>query len=299
MPPARKRHGIFLTRKHVEYDEIVAQHFNDGARRDEQLMHQIAIDVPRTAPDVITFRNPLIRESIARILYCWSIRRPASGYVQGINDILVPIFDVMLSEYRNRNLDRHPQETCNNNNSSETNNTLEENVMELSVDAFKAAEADSFWCFSKLLDSLQDNYTYNQAGITRQMARLREIISRIYPQLQFHLDKEGVSMMQFAFRWMNCLLVREFPLCMVIRMWDTYMAEGESAFTEFHTYVCAAFLAGWCNQIFSLDFQGIIQFLQNPPTKKWTIEDLEVLLSEAYVLKTLFSGSPKHLESST
>jgi hypothetical protein len=29
--------------------------------------------------------------------------------------------------------------------------------------------------------------------------------------------------MQFAFRWMNCLLMREMSVTCTIRMWDTYL----------------------------------------------------------------------------
>jgi TBC1 domain family member 2 len=38
-----------------------------------------------------------------------------------------------------------------------------------------------------------------------------------------HLEKEGVEFMQFSFRWMNCLLMREVSIKNTIRMWDTYM----------------------------------------------------------------------------
>ena len=34
-----------------------------------------------------------------RILFIWSIRHPASGYVQGINDLVTPFFVVFLTEY--------------------------------------------------------------------------------------------------------------------------------------------------------------------------------------------------------
>lgn len=62
--------------------------------------------------------------------------------------------------------------------------------------------------------------------------------------------------MQFAFRWMNCLLMREVPMQCTVRMWDTYLAEGSSdGFSEFHVYVCAAFLAKWSKQLLKLDFQ--------------------------------------------
>jgi hypothetical protein len=36
---------------------------------------------------------------LERILYVWAIRHPASGYVQGINDLATPFFEVFLSAY--------------------------------------------------------------------------------------------------------------------------------------------------------------------------------------------------------
>lgn len=54
---------------------------------------------------------------------------------------------------------------------------------------------------------------------------------------------------------MNCLLMRELPPKMVIRMWDTYMAESGDGFSDFHIYVCAAFLIRWSEQLKEMDFQ--------------------------------------------
>lgn len=42
---------------------------------------------------------------IYRLLYVWNMRHPASGYVQGINDVVTPFIVVFLSEYIEINLD--------------------------------------------------------------------------------------------------------------------------------------------------------------------------------------------------
>jgi len=52
---------------------------------------------------------------------------------------------------------------------------------------------------------------------------LRELITRIDGPLAKHLNEEGIEFIQFSFRWMNCLLMREFTVKNVIRMWDTYV----------------------------------------------------------------------------
>jgi len=36
---------------------------------------------------------------LERVLYIWAIRHPASGYVQGLNDLITPFFVVFLTEY--------------------------------------------------------------------------------------------------------------------------------------------------------------------------------------------------------
>lgn len=86
-----------------------------------------------------------------------------------------------------------------------------------------AVEADSFWCLSRLLDGIQDNYIFAQPGIQRSVRRMAELVARIDAPLAAHLEAQGVEFMQFAFRWMNCLLMREISVQNTIRMWDTYL----------------------------------------------------------------------------
>jgi len=40
-------------------------------------------------------------------------------------------------------------------------------------------EADSFWCLSKFLDGIQDNYIFAQLGIQYKVNQLKELIQRI------------------------------------------------------------------------------------------------------------------------
>lgn len=45
----------------------------------------------------VVFRHCVL-QSLERILYVWAIRHPASGYVQGINDIATPLFVINLMQ---------------------------------------------------------------------------------------------------------------------------------------------------------------------------------------------------------
>ncbi|CRL29170.1 RabGAP/TBC [Penicillium camemberti] len=292
LPTNSERRISTLERKRKEYLDGVRQAFDRGSAAssanppstkgrgrglDEAVWHQISIDVPRTSPHIPLYGYEATQRSLERILYLWAIRHPASGYVQGINDLVTPFWQVFLGVYI-------------------TDLNVEEGMDpgQLPRSVLDAVEADTFWCLTKLLDGIQDNYIYAQPGIHRQVRALRDLTVRIDAALAKHLEQEGVEFMQFSFRWMNCLLMREMSIKNTIRMWDTYMAE-EQGFSRFHLYVCAAFLVKWTDQLVKMDFQEVMMFLQALPTKGWTEKDIELLLSEAFIWQSLFQDSRAHL----
>ncbi|KAG0651873.1 GAP for ypt1 [Hyphodiscus hymeniophilus] len=287
LPTSSERRVGTLERKRKEYLDGVRQAFERGGTSstptgkarglDEAVWHQISIDVPRTNPHLELYGYEATQRSLERILYVWAVRHPASGYVQGINDLVTPFWQVFLASYI-------------------TDSDVESGMDpgQLPKPVLDAVEADSFWCLTKLLDGIQDNYIFAQPGIQRQVAALHDLTARIDVSLAKHLEREGVEFIQFSFRWMNCLLMREISVRNTIRMWDTYMAE-EQGFSEFHLYVCVAFLVKWSDKLLKMDFQEVMMFLQALPTRDWTEKDIELLLSEAFIWQSLFKGSSSHL----
>ena len=91
-------------------------------------------------------------------------------------------------------------------------------------------------------------------------------------------------------------------------------SEGPEAFSQFHLYVCSAFLVKWSDQLREKDFQvgrdpsynvpyhnlplrniqGIIMFLQSLPTQDWRDHEIEMLLSEAFVLNSIWHNAQSH-----
>ncbi|KAH6563777.1 hypothetical protein BASA50_008884 [Batrachochytrium salamandrivorans] len=279
LPANSDRRDATLIRKRKEYEEYVSQAFSRGNEElDQGLHHQIHIDIQRTNAHMPLYQSPIIQESLERILYVWAIRHPASGYVQGINDLVTCFFQVFLQEAVSGDVEKT-------------------DPAQLDQTTLTHVQADTFWCLTKLLDGIQDNYTHKQPGIQRQIFRLKELINRIDSPLHNHLAAQGVEFLQFSFRWMNCMLMREISLRNTIRMWDTYLAEGPDGFSEFHLYVCAAFLVKWSPQLRKFEFQDIMMHLQSPPTAAWTEKDIELLLSEAFMWKSLFHNAPNHLSS--
>jgi hypothetical protein len=232
LPTSSERRVATLERKRKEYLEGVRQAFDKGTSGstgavaagmagassfpstirgrgrglDEAIWHQISIDVPRTNPQLPLYQYEATQRSLERILYVWAIRHPASGYVQGINDLVTPFWQVFLGSYI-----------------SDPDIEFGMDPGQLPKQVLDAVEADSFWCLTKLLDGIQDNYIAHQPGIQRQVADLRDLTTRIDGDLATHLQNEGVEFIQFSFRWMNCLLMREISVKNTIRMWDTYL----------------------------------------------------------------------------
>ncbi|KAH0518105.1 TBC1 domain family member 22B [Microtus ochrogaster] len=276
LPANTERRKLTLQRKREEYFGFIEQYYDSRNEEHHQdTYRQIHIDIPRTNPLIPLFQQPLVQEIFERILFIWAIRHPASGYVQGINDLVTPFFVVFLSEYVEEDVENF-------------------DVTNLSQDMLRSIEADSFWCMSKLLDGIQDNYTFAQPGIQKKVKALEELVSRIDEQVHSHFRRYEVEYLQFAFRWMNNLLMRELPLRCTIRLWDTYQSEPEG-FSHFHLYVCAAFLIKWRKEILDEeDFQGLLMLLQNLPTIHWGNEEIGLLLAEAYRLKYMFADAPNH-----
>ncbi|OQV14403.1 TBC1 domain family member 22B [Hypsibius exemplaris] len=283
VPPICDLHKVqeYLQRKREEYRSLVSEYY--PKREDDQYkdtFRQIHIDVPRMCPLVPLFQQITVQELFERILFIWALRNPASGYVQGINDLVTPYFIVFL---HNHVPNKEVVETYD--------------CQALSPDVLFALEADCFWCLSKLLAGIQSNYTFAQPGIQQRVVQLKELVQRVDPDLHSHLEKCSVEYLQFSFRWMNCLLIRELPLQCIIRLWDSYHSEPDG-FANFHVYVCASFLLWWSEDLRNQpDFQYALIFLQNLPTQNWGEDETERLLAKAFMLKYTFADAPMHLKS--
>ena len=64
----------------------------------------------------------------------------------------------------------------------------------------------------------------------------------------------------------------------IIRMWDTYLAEEQ----RFSIFIFLYFVK-FSPKLLQMDFQDIIMFFQNVPTKDWPEGEIQVLFSEAFM----------------
>lgn len=285
LPANRERQEATQSAKRQEYRDCVPQYFdvseNDRTAFQTAMHKQILVDAPRTTPGLPIFQTDLMQKSLVRVLYIWAIRHPASGYVQGIIDLAVPFMLVFLSTVTNVSMDAD--------NVSCLDGLTDDDVLNV--------EADVYWCVSAMMHGIQDNYTFAQPGIQRMVFKLQELVTRLDAPLVQHLEKQKIEFIHFAFRWMNCLLVRELPIRLVVRLWDTYLSDPEQNLAVLHVYICAAVLIKFSSHIQTMEFQELMTFVQNLPTSDWNEQDLDMITAQAYVWKAMFESAPSHLSS--
>lgn len=126
------------------------------------------------------FQQVVVQELFERILFIWAIRHPASGYVQGINDLVTPFFVVFLSEFIDNGIGEFARPSADYSDFSSLDVEIENfDISSLPEAQLKIVEADSFWATSYLLEGIQDNYTFAQPGIQCKIRALEDLIKRI------------------------------------------------------------------------------------------------------------------------
>jgi len=101
------------------------------------------------------------------------MNHPASGYVQAINDFASPILlcyliDAVMTQEQLENIGEEQKNkipqiesylSSSGTASIQRNELCEDQVKMLGLEGILEVEADIFWCLSKLIDDMQDNYT--------------------------------------------------------------------------------------------------------------------------------------------
>ncbi|BFU19476.1 Rab GTPase activating protein, putative [Entamoeba histolytica HM-1:IMSS-B] len=275
IPVEHKRVELVLKKKRNEYDSLQKMLSFEATEIELKTKKQIKLDLVRSTTEVPFLFHDKAQEIMERVLFLWALRHPASGYVQGINDLIVPLFVVLLQEY-----------------SPLREKNVFDDVLE---DDLKKVEADLYWCLSLLLEHVQDHYTSNQSKIFEQLTSMKQLIIKIDQPLASHFEENNVECFQFAFRWFNCFLLREMSLEKGLRLWDTYLSDEDgNGFSQFHLYVCVAIIEKYSSKLMNMEFAEIMQFLQNLPSEEWTKCDMDALLSEAFILYKRFSSSDTH-----
>lgn len=189
-------------------------------------------------------------EVVQRILFLYAKLNPGQGYVQGMNEIVGPIYYVMASnpnaEYR------------------------------------KYAEADCFFCFTALMAEIRDFFIKtlddSEGGIKFMMTKLSKMLKEKDPEVFNYLKDQELHPHYYSFRWITLLLSQEFPLPDVVRIWDSVFAD-ENRFS-FLIQICCAMIVILRDQILENDFGTNVKLLQNFPPF-----DINIVLCKAVELR--------------
>ncbi|KAF9663467.1 hypothetical protein SADUNF_Sadunf17G0053100 [Salix dunnii] len=223
--------------------------------QDSEIIEQIDRDVKRTHPGMHFFSGDSSlaksnQEALRNILIVFAKLNPGIRYVQGMNEILAPLFYVF------KNDPDEEMEAC--------------------------AEADTFFCFAELLSGFRDHFCQqldnSVVGIRSTLTRLSQLLKEHDEELWRHLEvTTKVNPQFYAFRWITLLLTQEFNFADSIHIWDTLLSDPEGPQVNFISSlfislnvetllrVCCAMLILVRRRLLAGDFTSILKLLQKYP----------------------------------
>lgn len=174
---------------------------------------------------------------LQRILYIYAKLNPGVRYVQGMNEILAPIYFCFAQDQSDKDFRLH-------------------------------AEADAFFCFCNVMMEIRDRFIKSldstSTGIIQTVKDLDVLVSTVDKELHAHLRKLNIDPRFYAFRWLTLMLSQEFELPDVLRIWDSLFAD-EKRF-QFLTYCCAAMLLIYRDRLLAGGFATNLRLLQDYPS---------------------------------
>lgn len=140
-------------------------------------------------------------EAVERILFIYAKLNPGVGYVQGMNELLAPLYYVFAK-------DPHPENQA-------------------------YAEADAFFVFTILMSDVRDHFVRSldqdaSSGINATLHRMSRRLSWIDKPLWRDLRRKDIKEQYYAFRWITVICCQEWDLPDVIRLWDSILADRDT-----------------------------------------------------------------------
>ena len=131
---------------------------------------------------------------LSRILFIYSKFEPEVSYVQGMNEILAPIYYCFSFDRSN---DSEPIDDI---------------------------EADTFWCFYNLMCVFRELFDKNEDnqehGVFAKATRLKMMLKVVDKNLYEYLDKNEFDFSIITFRWISLMFSQDFLMIDILRIWD-------------------------------------------------------------------------------
>ncbi|KNC56366.1 TBC1 domain family member 22A [Thecamonas trahens ATCC 50062] len=268
------------THRTAEYSELVARHWGPDASvaLDETALHQISVDVPRTQPKVLFFKESAVTEAMERIGVVFTASHGEAwtspvAYAQGMLDLSAPFLLVFYAAAKvlpTRGVDDSVAEHG------------------IDADALDSAERLAFVCLRALIEALAHCFTPNREGVSHIVRIVHGYVADLAPELDAHL-RQHLEYAVVVFRWINCVFVREFDLESLIRLWDGLLLGGSAALPGAIAALAAALLLRARELLLGLDSTELLMAVQDLASAlgPWDAGDVQALLVEANALRSL------------
>ena len=280
LPPTLLKYEEVADLKRKEYARLRIQHYDNhfekaNNKRLQEGLSTIIKDVDRTLGETMLFQSRPIREVLTRVLYIYHARNTESGYAQGMNDIVAPFLIVFLQEYI-------PIDDLTLRVENHFEHQLTESVL-------LNTEADTYWCFTRLLSCIKNNYTPGFPGVVDMLSKLSLLIQKLDPELDKLLKFHNVRYYDIGFQWFLCLMLRQFCPALKFRLLDFFFTDKENI-NEWMVYIGAAFLMKFSNKLKEMNaYDKILMFFTTLRTDDWGELDLNMLLGEAHIYKNSYN----------
>ena len=182
---------------------------------------------------------------IVRLLFIYSTFFPDISYVQGMNEIIAPIYYIF---------------------SFDKTYGVETNIDYI--------EADTFWTFNSLMNQIKDNFNHEKdnekMGITSRIKKLKKMLQILDLQLFEHFEKFKVEYYTFAYRWFILFFSQEFLMIDILRLWDYLFAPNDKFLNCY--FVSLAVFELKRDELLVSDLSGILSNLKS--FKGLNVEDI-------------------------
>ncbi|XP_075568042.1 TBC1 domain family member 3K-like [Pelecanus crispus] len=197
---------------------------------------QIDLDVNRTFRNHIMFRDRygVKQQALFHVLSAYSVYNTEVSYCQGMSQIAA-----ILLMYLN--------------------------------------EEDAFWALAQLLtDQRHAMHGFFIPGfpkLQRFQAHHEQILSKLFPKLKKHMDKEQMTTGIYTTKWFLQCFIDRTPFTLTLRLWDIYILEGERVLTA----MAYTILKLHKKRLLKMTLEDLREFLQEKIAASLQYEDDAVI----------------------
>ncbi|XP_009994746.1 PREDICTED: uncharacterized protein LOC104387661 [Chaetura pelagica] len=212
------------------------EQMKEQAKNFSSEIKQIDLDVNRTFRNHIMFRDRygVKQQALFHVLSAYSVYNTEVSYCQGMSQIAA-----ILLMYLN--------------------------------------EEDAFWALAQLLTNqrhaMHGFFIPGFPKLQRFQAHHEQILSKLFPKLKKHMDKEQMTTGIYTTKWFLQCFIDRTPFTLTLRLWDIYILEGERVLTA----MAYTILKLHKKRLLKMTLEDLREFLQEKIASSLQYEDDAVI----------------------